>query len=121
MKPLLTLADLEGLPHDKLLHFIESDYEVEASQLEGIQILIAYQSTGSWGCDSSSFFLFQKEGKLFEVHGSHCSCYGFEGQWKPEESSIAYLKSKQFGFSCGGYDDESDSNLQKVKDYISSL
>lgn len=28
---------------------------------------------------------FDKEkGTWFEVHGSHCSCYGLEGQWEPE-------------------------------------
>lgn len=26
---------------------------------------------------------FEREGQLFEVSGSHCSCYGLEGQWEP--------------------------------------
>lgn len=25
-----------------------------------------------------------EKGTWFEVHGSHCSCYGLEGQWEPE-------------------------------------
>lgn len=28
-----------------------------------------------------------------EAHGSHCSCYGFEGQWSPSDSSYTYLLS----------------------------
>jgi hypothetical protein len=27
--------------------------------------------------------LFEKDGKLWEVYGSHCSCNGLGGQWKP--------------------------------------
>lgn len=30
-------------------------------------------------------------GKFYEIHGSHCSCYGFEGQFIPEECPIEYL------------------------------
>lgn len=36
--------------------------------------------------EGSAFVLFRKDGKLYEVHGSHCSCYGLEGQWAPEET-----------------------------------
>lgn len=38
--------------------------------------------------EGSAFVLFKgKGGKLYEVNGGHCSCYGLEGQWKPEETS----------------------------------
>jgi hypothetical protein len=39
------------------------------------------------GYEGSAFVLFKKGGKLYEVSGSHCSCYGLEGQWKPEETT----------------------------------
>lgn len=39
----------------------------------------------------SAFVLFERDGKLFEVHGSHCSCYGLEGQWEPEETTWAAI------------------------------
>ena len=35
----------------------------------------------------SATVIFEKDGKLWEVNGSHCSCYGLEGQWQPEETS----------------------------------
>jgi hypothetical protein len=31
--------------------------------------------------------IFRRDGQLFTVHGSHCSCHGLEEQWVPEESS----------------------------------
>lgn len=119
----LFLADLEELTNEQVQSHIVSDYEVALSIVKQYSILIAYESVGSCGCDSSSFFLLKenKTGKLFEVHGTHCSCYGFEGQFEPEETTLEYLKSDKFCFYTGGYDDHSDSNKQKVKDYISEM
>lgn len=39
----------------------------------------------------SALVIFEKDGKLFEVNGGHCSCYGLEGQWEPEETSWAAI------------------------------
>jgi len=39
-----------------------------------------------------AFVLFKKDGKIFENGGSHCSCYGLEGQWNPQETSIEAIK-----------------------------
>ena len=30
------------------------------------------------------YFFDTRDGKFYEVHGGHCSCYGLEGQWEPE-------------------------------------
>lgn len=38
-----------------------------------------------------AFVLYERDGKLYEVNGSHCSCFGLEGQWKPEETSWGAL------------------------------
>jgi hypothetical protein len=35
-------------------------------------------------------------GRLYEVIGSHCSCMGFEDQWKPEITSKEYLLSENY-------------------------
>ena len=32
-----------------------------------------------------AFVLFENNGVLYEVNGSHCSCFGLEGQWDREE------------------------------------
>lgn len=44
--------------------------------------------------DSSVFY--RHDGKYYEAGGSHCSCYGLEGQWDPtefdKETFIEYLK-----------------------------
>ena len=48
--------------------------------------------TGSYG------ELFVKNGKLYENHGSHCSCYGCEGQWSPEETLMSAIARRPDGF-----------------------
>ena len=96
--------------------------EKPGKELARFNILVAYMCEGNWGCDSSAWLLLQeRETKaLFEVHGSHCSCYGFEDQWKPEPTTPAYLHSEQFSFSCGGYDNSKDANQKAVKDFLAA-
>ena len=54
-------------------------------------IVAAYEHEGYEG---SAFVLFEREGKLFEAHGSHCSCYGLEDQWSPEETTPEALRMR---------------------------
>lgn len=121
MKKLLCLADLENYTEEEVKEHLVSSYE--ASDLEGLQVLVAYESVGKYGCDSSSFFLLQEEktGKLFEVHAEHCSLFGFEGQFDPEETTLEYLRSDHFTFSSGGYDQEGHVHKEKVKNFIYAL
>jgi hypothetical protein len=68
---------------------IIKNYEAPADALDGAIVHLAWYGYGSY--DGSSIVIFEKDGKLWEVNGSHCSCYGLEGQWKPEETSWAAL------------------------------
>lgn len=47
---------------------------------------------------NAKFLLIEpSNGKFYEIYGSHCSCYGFEGQFDPKECPIEYLaKGKQW-------------------------
>jgi len=58
-------------------------------EMETAHILFAWYGNGSY--DGSAFVLFYRDGELYEVHGNHCSCYGLEGQWKPELTSVGAL------------------------------
>ena len=64
------------------------------------EILVALYDGGSY--DGLAFVLFHRDGKLYEVHGSHCSCYGLEGQWSPEETSWAALGIRTFEDEIAG-------------------
>lgn len=59
---------------------------------DGVNILFASYGYANYSGDA--FILFEKEGGLFEVNGSHCSCYGLEGQWEPTPVSIEELEHR---------------------------
>jgi hypothetical protein len=58
-------------------------------QPKGIRVLFAVYEQGSY--EGEAFVLFASERKLFEVNGSHCSCFGLEGQWSPEAVNLDAL------------------------------
>lgn len=141
---LLALQDLSMFTVEEIIEHLINEYsgtasghdygqvteETKASAkelLKDIEPLIAYESVGDYGCDSSSFFLLKnvKTGVLYEVHGSHCSCFGFEGQLQLEETSVDALKKRCEGdknvFYTGGYDENGGENYVAVKKYIQSL
>lgn len=63
-----------------------------STTLDDVNILFATYGTDNYSGDA--FVLFEKGGKLFEVNGSHCSCYGLEDQWQPEETTLEALKHR---------------------------
>ena len=55
---------------------------------------LLFASYGGGSYEGDAFVLFRKDGKLYEVNGSHCSCNGLEGSWSPEQTSVAALTAK---------------------------
>lgn len=86
---------------------IKYDFEVSDEEFKGVNILFASYTYEDY--NGSAFVLFYKEGKIYEVNGSHCSCYGLEGQWDPEEVSLIELKHRvtegNFGY-CDNFKKE---------------
>lgn len=98
-----------------------ADQEKLIAELEQYEFLLAYESVGSWGCDSSSFFLMRTpDGKLWENHASHCSCYGFEGQWSPEETTKEALERRSY-WPLGGYDSDNEGNKASMRLAVAAL
>lgn len=111
-KKFLSLSDLKGMTEKQVIEHLVNNYsggitemdKKEAKKLlKGLRILIAYESVGDYGCDSSGWFLLaNKEGELFTINGSHCSCYGFEGQLQLEPTTKKTLLSFKSIVSTGG-------------------
>lgn len=72
MDPLMTkmLADFDAGQRPELEAAKVWAYEYEQEPYHG----------SAWG-------LWEVDGKLYEVHGSHCSCHGLEDQFEPEETT----------------------------------
>jgi hypothetical protein len=68
----------------------------DASFPKARDIIIAVYETEPY--EGTAMVLFEQDGKLFEVHASHCSCMGLEGQWGAEETTWEALKMRQPGY-----------------------
>ena len=76
---------------------IEQDFQLEAGTLDNIFVICALYNYGDY--DGDAHVLYVENHKLYEVHGSHCSCYGLEDQWSPEET-FPEAAIKQTHFEC---------------------
>lgn len=70
------------------------------------EIVYAYYGDGDY-CGSATV-LFQRDGKLYEVSGSHCSCNGLEGLWEPKEVSWDQLAMRDPFY----FEDDKDGNAK---------
>lgn len=68
---------------------VKREFNVTDDSLNGAFIILAWYGYGDY--DGSAFVLFERDGKLYEVNGGHCSCYGLEDQWDPEETTAKAL------------------------------
>jgi hypothetical protein len=66
-----------------------SDFSISEKELEGVTVIHADYTYEDYS--GSAYVLFVKDGRYYEVHGSHCSCMGLEEQWEPEECTYAEL------------------------------
>lgn len=86
-----------------------SDWAKIPVDLSDCKILLVSYSVDNY--TGNAFVLFEKDGNLYEVNGCHCSCYGLEGQWEPEETSLASLKHRYKNGRLG--DNEYSGNMFK--------
>jgi hypothetical protein len=64
--------------------------------------------------DGHSVVLFERNNILYLVEASHCSCYGLEGLFKPEEvdwGMVITLNSNSF---CWSFDPDANSALYNL-------
>lgn len=113
---MIGLGNYEKLSEEEVKQDIIDTYCANADLANKFEVLIAW-SGDDGGYEEYSFFLLRdKETKeLFENHASHCSCAGFEGQFEPQATTIAYLKSEHF-HSTGW-----DTVDEAVKSFVNSL
>lgn len=73
-----------------------------------VDVLLASYGTDNYSGDAFVLFRNTNDGKLYENHGSHCSCYGLEDQWGEELVDLDALKHRVTEGSLGS-DDFSDN------------
>lgn len=76
---------------------IENDFCIKLE--DDVNIIIAAYDTPDYS--GEAYVLYEQKDKLYEVFGSHCSCFGLETQWEPTETTIQAIK---FIYKNGGWD-----------------
>lgn len=88
-------GDTSGYSVKECLDWIKTNHQEGFP--EGLVPIYGRHDYGRYEGSASFLLIEPTTGKFFEIHGSHCSCYGFEGQFTPEECPIEYLaKGKQW-------------------------
>lgn len=67
-----------------------SNFEVSPAEREGVHFIYAQYECESY--EGAAGGLFIRDGRFYLFTGSHCSCYGLEGQWDPEEITLAAMR-----------------------------
>ncbi len=106
-------------PYPNKDYWLEKKAEADKILAEnaGVHILFGYYSYQDYS--GYAYVLFEKDGKLYEVIGGHCSCNGLEGQWEPEETDLKSLTHRLEagklgrGYSGSGYDNECANELRE--------
>jgi hypothetical protein len=81
--------------NDRTVAEMAAEFEVDVATMPSDDDVI-YCSFDGGGYEEWCYVLFVKDGELFEVEASHCSCYGFEGQWRPTRTVWAAVLSRLF-------------------------
>ena len=86
-------------------------------QING-HVLAALDAENAGSYEGRAFVLIVRDGKLYEINGSHCSCYGFEDQWSEEPTFIEALRCRDWG---GDYSPAQVSALHALLDRIAQI
>lgn len=96
------IADFENV-YDK-----EKLTPEQIAKYDHVDVILASYGTDNYMGDAYVLFRNKNDGKLYENHGSHCSCYGLEDQWGEEETTLESIKLRVTEGSLGS-DDYSDN------------
>jgi len=69
-----------------------------------IQILYASYSYEDYSGYATVVYYRESTGKYYEIYGSHCSCFGLEGQWDKDEEILPEELFKRLNVLKDAYD-----------------
>ena len=84
----------ETPPYANVEYWQEKKQRMDKAIKEWENIHILFASYGQDDYSGDAFVLAHVDGKLHEVNGNHCSCFGLEGQWELEETTLEAIKHR---------------------------
>lgn len=119
---MIALGYWDGRDQDSIINSFEPEkygnmrLEIDRT---GVEVLFAWYDD-PWGYSGAAFVLFRKDGEYYTVEGSHCSCYGLEGQWSPVRVTLDYLR-QSLRQGLGTYNNGDDYFTSKLGELLDSL
>lgn len=80
-------------PEEAVRDAIASDFQIHFRELDLYDILLASYTSETYSGDAFLVLRRKLTGELLLVEASHCSCYGLEGQWNPEPTTVEALET----------------------------
>ena len=108
----------ETSPYANVQMWEEKKEQMKSALGQWQPINILFASYGTDNYTGEGFVLFERDGKLFEVNGSHCSCFGLEGQFNPEETTIEALKHRLIEGKMGLYSYSDNEFASELKVFL---
>lgn len=81
-------------------------------------ITILFASYGTDNYSGDAFVLIERNGKLYEINGYHCSCYGLEGQWEEEEVVLEEIANRLITGEMGTDDWAGNEFNKELRDFL---
>lgn len=75
-----------------------SQFSITKSDLKGCDVVFAYYTYEDYSGDALVILRDPNDGVFYEVNGGHCSCYGLEGQWEMEETTMDVMMQRSTPF-----------------------
>ncbi|QNS40206.1 hypothetical protein H0S70_07275 [Chryseobacterium manosquense] len=79
---------------------------------------ILFASYGNENYEGDAWVLFEENGKLYEVNGGHCSCYGLEGQFDPEETNLEAIRFRLEKGNLGNDGYSGNEFAKELKEFL---
>lgn len=88
--------DIEEWSLQDVKSFVISNSPNTEEELKNLIPILGVLNSYSYEEDATVHLVNPYTGKFYSVYGSHCSCYGFEGQFNLEETPIQYLMTLEY-------------------------
>ena len=81
------------------------------------EVIVAAYSCESY--EGSAYVVYRNGNKFYSVEGGHCSCYGLEDQWNPEEyDAVTFLAVLEQSSPWGAAREYKQAVMGRVRAFI---
>lgn len=98
------------------------DYNEEGELPENLILVYHVYASGNYEGTAYGFGFDTEKNMWFEVGGSHCSCFGLEGQWEPDYSTfdqlVEAIKRTIDAYVTNDYSSSEPYNDQELQEFV---